>query len=390
MDANSPTIFISAGEASGDAHGAGVIKALRERFADADFFGIGGEKMAAAGLEQLEHSRRLAFMGFAEVVRHLPFIAKLRAKVLREIIRRKPDLLILIDYPGFHFSLLRKVKQLNLPRPPKILYYISPQVWAWKAGRARELAGLVDHIAVIFPFETKIYDDVGLPCTFVGHPLLDEIEPIPPRGEFLKSLGIEADDRVVAILPGSRKQEVRRHLPVMIQAAAIVQRFMPGVRFILAQSSTLPEQFYKNFALGVSIIPVRGQTHALLSHANASWIKSGSSTIEAAYFGHPFVVLYKTSALTYWLGKRLVKVPFVAMANLLADGQAVPELLQNNVTAEQLAGEILPFLKTPKAIESCRNKLKGVREKLGTPGAGARVADIAVELIATREKEDAL
>ncbi len=390
MQTKSPTIFISAGEASGDAHGAGVLNALRERFTGANFFGIGGDKMAAAGLEQLEDSRRLAFMGFAEVVRHLLFIYQLRAKIIGEITRRKPDLLILIDYPGFHFSLMRKLKQLKLSRPPKVLYYISPQVWAWKAGRARELAGLADHIAVIFPFETKIYDDVGLPCTFVGHPLLDEIKPVPPRGAFLNSLGFEADDRVVAILPGSRKQEVRRHLPVMIQATAIVQRFMPGVRFILAESSTVPEQFFKNFSLGSSIVSVRGQTHALLSHANAAWIKSGSSTIEAAYFGHPFVVLYKTSVLTYWLGKRLVKVPFVAMANLLAGEQAVPELLQQNVTAEQLAGEILPFLKTPKAIESCRNKLKRVREKLGTPGAGKRVADIAAELIAAREKEDAL
>lgn len=380
----SPTIFISAGEASGDTHGAGVVRELRRRFPTAELFGIGGEKMAAAGLERIEDSRRLAFMGFAEVVRHLPLIYRVRKAVLNEIAARKPALIILIDYPGFHFSLLRRLNQQEVR--PKILYYISPQVWAWKAGRAAELASLADHIAVIFPFETKIYDEVGLPCTFVGHPLLDEIESFPPRGAFLNSLGIEADDRVVAMLPGSRAQEVRRHLPVMIQAAAVLQRFLPGVRFILAEPSTLPASFFDDFDIGASIVTVRGQTHAVLAHANAAWIKSGSSTVEASYFGHPFVVLYKTSALTYWLGKRFVKVPFVAMANLLAGERAVPELLQHEVTADRLAGEILPFLKTPKAIESCRKKLRSVRDELGIPGAGRRVADIAAKLITPEER----
>lgn len=380
-----PTIFISAGEASGDVHGAGVVAALRQRFPDAKLFGIGGDKMAAAGVELLEHSQSLSLMGFAEVVRHLPSVFRLRATVLKEIARRSPDLLILIDYPGFHFSLLQRVRRLAPSRRPRVLYYISPQVWAWRAGRAKQLAGLADHVAAIFPFETAIYDQVGLASTFVGHPLLDEVEPIPPRGEFLNSVGIEADDRVVALLPGSRLQELRRHLPVMIRAAAILQRFVPGVRFALAEAPTIPSSFYAAH-LTNQIAAVRGQTHALLAHANAAWVKSGSGTVEAAYFGNPFVVVYKTSALTYWLGKRVVKVPYVAMANLLAGEKVVPELLQRSATAERLAAEILPFLTNPKAIESCRNQLKRVREELGSPGAAGRVADIASRLIAERKQ----
>lgn len=341
--------------------------------------------MAAAGVELLEHSRRLALVGFTEVVRHLPFIYRMRAAILNEIARRRPDLLILIDYPGFHFSLLRKARRLELSRRPKVLYYVSPQVWAWRGGRAGQLARLADHIAVIFPFETAIYDKVRLANTFVGHPLLDEVGAIPPRGEFLNSLGIEADDRVVALLPGSRVQEVRRHLPVMAQAATVLRRFVPGVRFALARVPTIPSSFYERYLGGQQIATVRGQTHALLAHANAAWVKSGSDTVEAAYFGNPFVVVYKTSALTYWLGRQFVKVPFIAMANLLTGEKVVPELLQQNVTAERLAAEILPFLTDHKTIESCRNKLKRVREKLGSPGAAQRVADIAAGLIAAKE-----
>jgi lipid-A-disaccharide synthase len=376
-----PAIFISAGEASGDTHGAGVVKALRERFPNASVFGMGGDKMAAAGLEQLVDCRRLAVMGFAEVVLALPLVLRTRRMLLREIARHNPDLIILIDYPDFHFSLLNKMRRL--PKRPKILYYISPQVWAWRASRAKQLAALADHIAVIFPFETKIYEEVGLPCTFVGHPLLDEVGEIPPRGQFLKALGIEADDRVVALLPGSRVQEVKRHLPVMVKAATILRRFVPGVRFILAEAATLPSCLYEKFTANYNIVAVRGMTHTVLAHANAAWVKSGSGTLEATYFGNPFVVIYKTSALTYSLGRRFVKVPYVAMANLLAGEKVVPELLQKDATPEQMASEILPFLIDAKAMETCRNKLRQVREKLGPAGAAQRVADIAAQLIAS-------
>jgi lipid-A-disaccharide synthase len=338
--------------------------------------------MAAAGLERLADAQELAVMGFAEVVRLMPLIYRTRKLILREIAERRPDLLILIDYPGFHLSLLRKLRRVRPSHRPRILYYISPQVWAWKAGRAKQLASLADHIAVIFPFEKKIYDEVGLPCTFVGHPLLDEVNEIPPRGHFLNSLGLEADDRVVALLPGSREQEVQRHLPLMLEAADIVKRFVPGVRFVLAQAPSLDSRVYERFIRG-GTVAVSNRTHAVLAHANASWVKSGSATVEAAYFGNPFVVVYRTSAVTYRLSKWIIKVPYIAMPNLLAGEKIVQELVQNDATPERLASEIVPFLLDARAIESFRNKLKPVREALGEPGAAQRVADIAARLIAS-------
>jgi len=402
-------IFISAGEASGDAHGAGVVAELRKRFPDAELFGIGGDRMQAAGLELLEHSRRMSFMGFVEVVRHLPFIWRVRRRVLAEIRRRRPELVILIDYPGFHFSLLRSLKSTppspptewrgeRVPPPappqsggeekggkwePKILYYIAPQVWAWKAGRARELARLADHIAVIFPFEVPIFEELGGRVTFVGHPLLDEVGEIVPRGQFLKGLDLEPDDRVVGLFPGSRKQEIRRHLPVLLEAAKILRKFQPEVRFILAESPGVPVRLYEKILRGrnAGITRAFGVSHAVLAHANASLVKSGSTTVEAAYFGNPFVVFYKTSPLSYAIGKRVVKVPFIAMPNLLVGEQAVRELIQHEATPESLVGALIPLLSVPAEVEACRARLIKVRAAMGEPGAAKRVAEIAAGLI---------
>ncbi len=378
----SPTIFISAGEASGDAHGAGVVAELRARYPEADLFGIGGDRMEQAGLELLEHSRRMSFMGFAEVVRHLPFIYAVRRRVLNEIQRRKPDLLILIDYPGFHFNLLRKLARLRGVQKPKVLYYIAPQVWAWKAGRAKELTRLADHIAVIFPFEVEIFEKLGAPVTFVGHPLLDEIRDIPPRGQFLKGLDLEPDDRVVGLFPGSRKQEIRRHLPVLIETARLVRRFQPEVKFVLAESPSVPIRLYDRLLKDTpGIVRAFGVSHAVLAHANASIVKSGSTTVEAAYFGNPFVVYYKTSPISYAIGRKVIKVPFIAMANLLVGEQAVRELIQHDATPDNLVGAIMPLINVPQEVEACRARLRKVREQLGEPGAAKKVAEIAERLL---------
>jgi lipid-A-disaccharide synthase len=377
------SIFLSAGEASGDAHGAGVVAELRKRYPDADLFGIGGDRMQAAGLELIEHSRRTSFMGFAEIVRHLPFIAGVRRRVLAEIRRRQPDLIILIDYPGFHLSLLRKLSRIPGVEKRRVLYYIAPQVWAWKPGRARELAKRTDHIAVIFPFEVEIFEELGARVTFVGHPLLDELVEIPPRGQFLKGLDLEPDDRVVGLFPGSRKQEIRRHLPILLEAARVLRKFQPEVKFIVAEAPGMPISLYDRLMKdSVGITRAFGVSQAILAHCNASLVKSGSATVEAACIGNPFAVFYKTSPLTYVIGRRLIRVPFIAMPNLLAGEKVVPELIQNEVTAENLVGAVMPFLNVPAEIEACRSRLRLVREKLGQPGAAARAAEIAQSLLA--------
>ncbi len=403
-----PKIFISAGEASGDVHGAGVVRELRRLFPDAQLFGMGGDKMEAEGVEILQHASRMSFMGFAEVVRHLPYIAAAKAKLLRAIAERRPDLIILIDYPGFHFSLLRSLKRLRLisqPRPTsppaartpnsensyggltstKVLYYIAPQVWAWKESRAKELAGLADAIAVIFPFEVPIYENLGAHVKFVGHPLLDEVGEIPPRGQFLRGLDLQPDDRVVGLFPGSRKQEIRRHLPLLIKTAKLLRRFAPEVKFILAEAPGVPTSLYDRFLRGEpGITRAFAVSHFVLAHANASIVKSGSSTIEAAYFGNPFVVYYKVSPLSYAIGKRIVSVKFIAMANLLAGEEAVPELVQDEATPENLVARMIPLITTPAAVEQARAKLRKVRTQLGEPGASKRVAEMAAGLILNR------
>jgi lipid-A-disaccharide synthase len=264
---------------------------------------------------------------------------------------------------------------------PKNLYYIAPQVWAWKAGRAKELAELADSIAVIFPFEVPIYEQLGAIVKFVGHPLLDEIGEIPPRGQFLKGLDLEPDDKVVGLFPGSRKQEVRRHLPLLIETAKLLRRFEPTVKFVLAESPHVPNEIYHKFLQHEpGITRAFGVSHSVLAHANVSIVKSGSTTIEAAYFGNPFVVYYKVAPLSYHIGKRVIKVPFIAMPNLLVNERAVPELIQHEANPEQIAAQVFPLLTVPAEIEAARAKLKKVRAQLGEHGAAKRVAEMAREL----------
>ncbi len=378
-------VFISAGEASGDWHGSHVVQALKEQRPNLRFFGLGGDRMAAQGVELLFHAKRLAFMGFAEVVRHLPYVMHVRRTVLHEILERKPELIILIDYPGLHFSLLRYLKSRQTVYKPRILYYIAPQVWAWKAARGPELARLADRIAVIFPFEEKIFQDFGGNARFVGHPLLDEAGEIPPRGEFFRRLGLEPDARVLGLLPGSRKQELRRHLPIVVETVRVLRKVIPDLQVVLAESPTIAPEFYDRYlASAPPIIRARGVSHEILAHANACLVKSGSSTVEAAYFGNPYVVFYQTSALSFAIGKRIVKVPHIAMANLLAGEEVVPEFVQHDATPDKLAGALLPLLTVPDAIRNARAKLAKVRAQLGEPGAGRRVAEMALELLQTK------
>ncbi|MCC6477329.1 lipid-A-disaccharide synthase [bacterium] len=375
------TVFISAGEASGDLHGSHVVRELKTLLPEAEFFGLGGDRMQAEGVELLFHAKKLAIMGFAEVIRHLPYLTHVRRTVLREVMARRPDLILLIDYPGMHFSLLR---YLNLRRDvyrPQILYYIVPQVWAWKASRGPELANLADKIAVIFPFEVEVFQKFNGHAEFVGHPLLDEVGEIPPRGEFLRRLGLEPDDRVLCLLPGSRKQELRRHLPLVVETVRILRKVAPDVKPVLAEAPTISPKFFDSYLKDSGIIRARGVSHELLCHANASLVKSGSSTVEAAFFGNPFLVFYKTSPLSYAIGKRIVKVPHIAMANLLAGEEVVPEFVQDAATPDALAGALLPLLTIPDAIRNARAKLDRVRARLGEPGAAKRVAQMAKELL---------
>lgn len=362
-----------AGEESGDQHGAAVARALRDRVPDCRLLGTGGQRMAEAGVELLAGLDELAVMGFVEVIGRLRFFRALERRIRALIDSGDLDLVMLIDYPGLNLRIARYAHEAGVP----VLFYIAPQVWAWKAGRAERLARSADHIAVILPFEVEIFERVGGTVTFVGHPLLDDPEPVPERADFMRNLGLDPGRPVLALFPGSRHQELRRHLRVMLDTAARVRQERPDVQVAVARAwsvSELPE------CAGAAVTP---DGRALLAHAHAAVVKSGTSTLEAALAGVPFICVYKTHPLTFAIARRLVRTQHIALANLVAGERVVPEILQGDVTPERLSEELRPFLE-PGSSERARviERLARVRTLLGEPGAATRVAEIAEQLIA--------
>lgn len=375
---SSPRIFLSAGEPSGDLHGARVAEALRRRWPDATLFGLGGDRMAAAGVELLAHVDQLAVMGFVEVLRHLPYFVDLMQTVKRSIAERHPDLVLPIDYPGFNLRLARHARDSGIP----VLYYIAPQVWAWHRSRMKQLARNTDRLAVILPFETELFREAGANASFVGHPLLDQPLPTRPRAEFLHELGTDPARPVLALFPGSRAQEVERQLDTFVRAAESVHAHRPDVQPVVAESAAVPAAAYAD-----APFPRTQDGWGLLHHAHAALVKSGTSTLQAALSGTPLVVTYRMHPVTYFMAQHLVRVPHVGLVNLVAGDRIAPELLQDDATPDRLAGALLPLLDEGSAERAAALAgLARVRDALKPPHGGRsaadRVADLAAELIA--------
>jgi lipid-A-disaccharide synthase len=391
-----PTIFISAGEASGEHYGALLIYSLKQRLEaqgrQGAFFGMGGERMVAAGLERIVRSEDVAVMGITEVVRHLPRIYSEFRKLKQSIRDRRPDVAVLIDFPDIHFKLAEELHRLGVP----VIFFVSPQLWAWKKHRIRLVQRFVDRMLVIFPFEEAFYRERGVQAEFVGHPLAELPQPGISREQFALENLLEPERTWIALLPGSRPKEIRDNLPEMLEAAWILtDRQIENQRefeFLVPLAPTLTsEQRAEVLDLVAELgfgLPVRlvDDARAALFHARASVVASGTATVEAALIGNPFVVVYRVSALTYAIARRVVTVPHVAMANLIAGKRVVAELIQNDFTATNIVQQIEPLLPDGPARESMIMELRAVRTLLATgkPDAGGaieRVASITLDEI---------
>ena len=356
--------YIIAGEASGDLHGSNLIKELKKIDKEAVIRCWGGDKMQDAGGELVKHYREHAYMGFAEVVRHLPSIFKNLKYCKKDIESFRPDVLVLIDYPGFNLRIAKWAKTKGL----KVIYYISPQVWAWKENRVKMMKQNIDKMLVILPFEKDYFRDKwNWEVEYVGHPLISEIESRKSK--------VESGEKVIALLPGSRKQEIEKKLPVMLETI----RYFPDHRFEIAQASAIEDEFYEQFISGYSNVRrVKNGTYDLLSRAGAALVTSGTATLETALFEVPEVVCYRGSFLSYQIGKRLVKVKYISLVNLIMDRLVVKELIQDQLTAENLQIELNELLHNPLRISQLKKDYAELKSKLSAGGNASEKAANAI------------
>ncbi|GJQ19861.1 MAG: lipid-A-disaccharide synthase [Bacteroidia bacterium] len=362
-------VMIIAGEASGDLHGSGLVRELKKRNPAIDVFGVGGDRMKREGMTLVYHVRELGFMGFVEVIKHLPFI-KVMEHTLEQIVKfKKPDVLVLIDYPGFNLRFARRVRRYGM----KIVYYISPQVWAWHASRIRTIKKLVDKMLVVFPFERELYEREGVPVEFVGHPLLEVLEPGLERKHFCKRYGIDPSREILGLVPGSRRQEVERILPVMLKGARLVA-MERGMEIVVAVAPTLEEEYLRTMHRMDGIHLVKGATYDVMAHSTFALVTSGTATLETACLETPMIVVYKTSWLTYLIGRLLVRIKAIGLVNIVAGRKIVPELIQHRATASALARKTLEILNDAAKLGDMKKSLAALRKQLGTEGASARAA----------------
>ena len=372
-------ILMIAGEPSGDLHAAGVVRALRRKRPDWEIVGIGGPQMASAGMTCFHSTNEMAILGFSEVVRHFPFIHRVLNELKSEVRRRPPNLVILIDYPGFNLRFAKFVHGQNIP----ILYYISPQVWAWGKGRVKKMAKWITKMAVIFPFEEEIYRRAGVNVEFVGHPLLEENEGRKKRPDLRDELDIPREKRIFGLLPGSRPQEVRKLLPEMIRTFEQLRKTFPDLQGVVSQSPQLDPRFYAPYLS--SQLKLTARTRALMRSSVFMLVASGTATLEAALSQTPFAVVYRLSPLSYFLGKHLISIEHIGMVNIVAGERIVPEFVQKDFKAEKMAPKIAEILKDSEKYDAIRQNLRSISGKLGKPGASGRVAELAIQLV---EKND--
>jgi len=369
-------LLLSAGEASGDMYAAQLATALKARL-DVQLFGMGGPQMEAAGVEIVMNFEEVAVVGITEIVKHLPSLLKAMDKLVAVAERRQPALAVLTDFPGFHLRLARKLQ----PKGIRNVYYICPQFWAWRPWRVNLIRRRFERALCIFPFEEEFFNRAGVSTTFIGHPLVGTVSASKDRKQFCEENHLMAGRPVVTVLPGSRTAELEHHLPVLQEACARMHAKMPMQFVVAAAHPKDVERLKTGWPSGLKLCVVEGETYNALAAADAAIVSSGTATVEAALLDAPMVVVYRVSPLTATLAKPLVRTPYFAMVNLIAEKRVVPELVQNDFTPEKVAAEALRLLQDPNARTSMRAGLAEVRKRLGPPGAVDRAADAIAALL---------
>jgi lipid-A-disaccharide synthase len=370
-------VLISAGEASGDQYAAELVEKLRRRWPEAEFFGCAGPRLRAAGVRSIVHAEHLAVVGIVEVIGHLPRIWGEFRRLVRAAAAERPDLAILTDSPDFHLRVAERLRRLGIP----VVYLVAPQVWGWREWRVRQMRRVITRLLCIFPFEEAYFERRRVPATYIGHPLAGRVAPHLGRAEFFRKHRLAGDRPLIAVLPGSRRGEASRHLPVLVETVRRLNAWR-AMNVVVAASSTTGKAFFLERITGSGIKVIQGETWDALAHADLALVASGTATVEAALLGTPMVTYYRVHPLSWILGKWLVRAPFLSMVNLLAGRRIIPELIQDDCTPERLAGEARRLLDNPERADEMRQNLAELRQALtGSEEALERAASVIEEVV---------
>ena len=375
----SKKILLVAGEVSGDLHGSHLVEAIQRIEPEVRFFGVGGEGLERRGMKVLYPAHSLSVVGITEVFLKLGTILKALRGLKRSLEREKPDLVILIDFPEFNLRLAKLAHRREIP----ILYYISPQIWAWRPKRVNLIARVVKKMIVLFPFEVPLYEAAGVDVEWVGHPLLDIVKPTLPKDVAFQQLGLDPKRRTVGLLPGSRVHEVERLLPPLLDSAHLLQREIPDLQFVIPLAPGLPRAILSSWMKSISI-PVKvveGFAYDAMNLSELLITASGTATLEGAILGKPMIIIYRVSLPSYWVGRALIRVDHIGLVNLVAEKEIAPELIQKDANPQRIADEALRILRDPILSRKMSESMAEVRQKLGEPGAAQRAAQIVVSLM---------